>query len=106
MERRGGLPCFAQVKEEPSSVKTAAGDTEQSRAGRPGAGAQKAEADFCGDQRTKRTQCPCDPRCAQPVRRFSSTEKNSYITMAMAPTTTRPAKARPICMLLPAETSR
>jgi drug/metabolite transporter (DMT)-like permease len=41
---------------------------------------------------------PCEPRCAQPVVRFSSTEKNSYIAMAIAPTTTRPAKARPICI--------
>ena len=46
------------------------------------------------------------PRWAQPVKRRSSAEKNSYINIAIAPTTTRPAKARPICMLLPALTSR
>ena len=33
---------------------------------------------------------------------FSIALNNSYITMAIAPTTTRPAKARPICMAEPA----
>ena len=36
---------------------------------------------------------PGVPRCAQPVVRFSITENSSYIAIAMAPTTTRPAKA-------------
>ena len=45
-------------------------------------------------------------RWAQPVVCFSMKLKSSYITIAIAPTTTRPAKARPICMAEPAEMSR
>lgn len=52
------------------------------------------------------TQWFCEPRCAQPVVCFSTQLKISYITMAMAPTTTKPAKARPICMAEPAEISK
>jgi hypothetical protein len=48
----------------------------------------------------------CDPRCAQPVVFFSSTEKNSYIAMAMTPITTSPANASGMRMAEPAETSR
>ena len=47
-----------------------------------------------------------EPRWAQPVVRFSTQLNSSYITMAMAPTTSRPANARPICMDEPAEISR
>ena len=46
------------------------------------------------------------PRCAQPVVRFSIALNSSYMSMAMAPTTTNPAKARPICIADPAEISR
>ena len=55
---------------------------------------------------TPAPQCALDPRCAQQVSRRSRTENNSYMPMAIAPTTTRPAKARPICIELPADTSR
>lgn len=48
----------------------------------------------------------CEPRCAQPVVRFSIVLNNSYISIAIAPTTTSPEKARPICMAEPAEISR
>jgi len=48
----------------------------------------------------------CEPRCAHPVVCFSTTLKSSYISIAMAPTTISPAKARPICMAEPAEISR
>ncbi len=53
-----------------------------------------------------RPHSPCDPRRAQPVVCFSSTLKSSYITIAIAPTTIKPAKARPICIDEPAEISR
>ena len=43
MERRGGLPCSAEVKGEPSAFLPAAEDTQQNRAGRPGALAQAFE---------------------------------------------------------------
>ena len=43
VERRVGLPCFAQVKEEPAPARVTAGDMEQNRAGRPGARAQTVE---------------------------------------------------------------
>jgi len=39
-------------------------------------------------------QAACEPRCAQPVVRISIHEKSSYMAMAMAPITTRPANAR------------
>ncbi len=48
----------------------------------------------------------CDPRCAQAVVWRSITLNNSYITIAITPTTTRPANANPICMAEPAEISR
>ncbi len=44
----------------------------------------------------------CEPRWAQPVVRFSIHEKNSYITMAIAPMVTRPAKASGMRCWLPA----
>jgi hypothetical protein len=53
-----------------------------------------------------KTQWFCEPRCAQPVVCFSIMLNNSYMIMAMAPTTTRPAKAKPICMAEPAEMSK
>ena len=40
-----------------------------------------------------RAQIACDPRCAQPVVRFSIHEKSSYMAMAIAPMVTSPAKA-------------
>jgi hypothetical protein len=46
------------------------------------------------------------PRCAQPVVCFSTQLNSSYITMAITPTTSRPLKARPICMEEPALMSR
>ena len=51
-------------------------------------------------------QVAFDPRCAQPVVRFSTIENSSYMPIAIAPTTTSPAKARPICIDEPAEMSR
>ena len=39
------------------------------------------------------SQVFCEPRCAQPVVCFSTKLNNSYIAMAIAPITTRPAKA-------------
>ncbi len=48
----------------------------------------------------------CEPRCAHPVVCFSMKLKSSYMAMAMAPTTSKPLKARPICMAEPAEISR
>jgi hypothetical protein len=48
----------------------------------------------------------CEPRCAQPVVCFSTMLNSSYIAIAIAPTTSKPAKARPICMAEPAEISR
>ena len=54
----------------------------------------------------KRPQAAWLPRCAQPVVCFSIQLNSSYMTMAMMPTTSRPLKARPICMELPAEMSR
>ena len=52
------------------------------------------------------TQWFCEPRCAQPVVCFSTQLNSSYMTMAIAPTTTKPAKAKPICMAEPAEISK
>ena len=52
------------------------------------------------------TQWLLAPRWAQAVVRFSTRLNSSYITMAMAPTTNRPANAKPICMDEPAEISR
>ena len=49
---------------------------------------------------------PCDPLWAQPVVCFSIQLNSSYITIAIAPTTSRPLKARPICIEEPAEISR
>ena len=51
-------------------------------------------------------QAAFEPRCAQPVVRFSISENSSYIPIAIAPTTTRPENARPICIDEPAEISR
>jgi hypothetical protein len=51
-------------------------------------------------------QVAFDPRCAHPVVRFSTIENSSYMPIAIAPTTTSPAKARPICIDEPAEMSR
>ena len=48
----------------------------------------------------------CEPRCAQPVVCFSIMLNSSYMIMAIAPTTTKPAKAKPICMAEPAEISK
>jgi hypothetical protein len=48
----------------------------------------------------------CPLRWAQPVVCFSMKLNSSYITIAIAPTTSKPLKARPICMELPAEISR
>src|SRR6476661_3059809 len=45
----------------------------------------------------RRDQAAWDPRWAQPVVCCSMTLNSSYITIAIAPTTTRPANARPIC---------
>ena len=55
--------------------------------------------------RSKRHQS-CDPRCAHAVVFFSMVLKSSYISIAIAPTTTSPLKARPICIDEPAEISR
>lgn len=44
----------------------------------------------------------CDPRCAQPVVRFSIHENSSYIAIAIAPIVTRPAKASGMRCWLPA----
>eukprot|EP01022_Parablepharisma_sp_SALTPOND_P021557 TRINITY_DN427_c2_g1_i1.p1 TRINITY_DN427_c2_g1~~TRINITY_DN427_c2_g1_i1.p1 ORF type:complete len:1458 (+),score=547.10 TRINITY_DN427_c2_g1_i1:21634-26007(+) len=49
---------------------------------------------------------PHFPRCAQAVVRRSTMANNSYMAMAMAPITTRPAKASGIFMDDPADTSR
>src|SRR5450830_761726 len=46
------------------------------------------------------------PRCAQRVVRFSMMANSSYIAIAMAPMTTRPAKASGIFIDEPADTSR
>jgi hypothetical protein len=48
----------------------------------------------------------CELRCAQAVVRFSTQLNSSYMAMAMAPTTSKPAKASPICMEEPAEISK
>lgn len=53
-----------------------------------------------------KTQWFCEPRCAQPVVCFSTKLNSSYMTIAIAPTTTNPAKAKPICMADPAEMSK
>ena len=42
----------------------------------------------------------------EPVVRCSTIANSSYMPIAIAPTTTRPAKARPICIDEPAEISR
>ena len=39
------------------------------------------------------THVACEPRCAQPVVRFSTHENNSYIAIAITPIVTSPAKA-------------
>ena len=49
---------------------------------------------------------PCVPRWAQPVVRFSTQLKSSYMAMAMAPMVTRPAKAKGTRCWLPAELIR
>ena len=46
------------------------------------------------------------PRCAQPVVCFSIQLNNSYMAMAITPTTSKPLKAKPICMELPAEINK
>lgn len=51
-------------------------------------------------------QPPPALRCAQAVVRFSISANSSYITIAIAPTTTRPAKATLICIDEPADISR
>jgi hypothetical protein len=53
-----------------------------------------------------KTQWFCELRWAQPVVCFSTKLNNSYMIMAMAPTTTKPANAKPICMAEPAEMSK
>lgn len=50
--------------------------------------------------------CPCEPRCAQAVVCFSITANSSYMAMAITPTVSSPANARPICMAEPAEISK
>ena len=72
---------------------------------RHGVGAAQVAQHLLG-RRLGHAQCPWLPRCAQAVVRFSITENSSYMAIAMMPTTTRPLKARPICMLLPALMSR
>ncbi|MCW5613448.1 MAG: MFS transporter, partial [Rubrivivax sp.] len=47
-------------------------------------------------------QAACEPRCAQPVVRFSIHENNSYIAIAIAPMVTSPAKASGMRCWLPA----
>ncbi len=49
-----------------------------------------------------RQQCASEPRRAQPVVRFSSHEKSSYIAIAITPMVTRPAKASDMRCWLPA----
>ena len=71
-----------------------------------GGSGRAGEARECERERAPPCQPFCDPRCAQAVVRFSIQLNNSYITMAMAPTTIRPANARPICMDEPALMSR
>jgi len=61
---------------------------------------------FASRARSLATHSPCEPRCAQPVVRFSMALKSSYMAMAIAPTTTKPENAKPICMAEPAEISR
>ena len=56
--------------------------------------------------RTATAQAAFEPRCAHAVVRFSTTEKSSYMPIAINPTTTRPENARPICIDEPAEISR
>jgi hypothetical protein len=51
-------------------------------------------------------QAAFDPRCAHPVVRLSTIENSSYMPIAIAPTTTSPANARPICIDEPAEMSK
>ncbi len=53
-----------------------------------------------------RRHAPPALRCAQPVVRFSITANSSYMIIAIAPITTRPPNARPICIDEPAEISR
>ena len=66
--------------------------------------ARQAEVEVRGNEGGN--QWLCEPRCAQPVVRFSTQLNSSYMAMAMAPTTSKPADARPICMEEPAEISR
>ena len=53
-------------------------------------------------RRRARVIAPCEPRCAQPVVRFSIHENSSYIAIAMAPIVTSPAKASGMRCWLPA----
>ena len=53
-----------------------------------------------------KSQWFCEPRCAHPVVCFSIMLNSSYMIMAIAPTTTKPANAKPICMAEPAEISK
>ena len=53
-----------------------------------------------------RRQAPPALRCAHPVVRFSITANSSYMIIAIAPITTRPPNASPICIDEPAEISR
>ena len=48
------------------------------------------------------SQAACEPRCAQPVVRFSIQENTSYIAIAIAPMVTRPANASGMRCWLPA----
>jgi hypothetical protein len=67
-------------------------------------GVKKAalKSGFCGQC----NQWFCEPRCAHAVVCFSIMLNNSYMIIAIAPTTTKPAKAKPICMAEPAEISK
>ena len=60
----------------------------------------------CQLRQGKVLQWLCELRCAQAVVRFSTQLNSSYMAMAMAPTTSKPAKASPICMEEPAEISK
>lgn len=60
----------------------------------------------CQMRQGKVLQWLCELRCAQAVVRFSTQLNSSYMAMAMAPTTSKPAKASPICMEEPAEISK
>lgn len=60
----------------------------------------------CQMRQGKVLQWLCELRCAHAVVRFSTQLNSSYMAMAMAPTTSKPAKASPICMEEPAEISK